>query len=134
MRQGGATLNGSSWGTILGGVSECSTTIVLAQEHKLCTAEQTLQAESHLARRGWKATWSLATEGENGGASAGVAILVREYMDVGWHGEMQTEVYPARVVAQTIRMRGSGCMVVYAVYMVANQSFTSESNREILGA
>ena len=87
-----------------------------------------------LERLGWEATCSSATTGEKGGASAGVAVLAKSYRDAGWLGGFCTEAFPARAVAQVLRLRGAGAMVIYSVHMVASEDLVSEANGEILRA
>ena len=77
-------------------VFERSTPIILAQEHRLGARSQVLQAGAQLDRAGWKATWSLATAGVGGGASAGVVSLATNYMGVEWLRGFSREVAPPR--------------------------------------
>ena len=57
--------------------------VVLTQEHKLLTDETIRTASEKLQQLGWKSVFSKALTTEASAASGGVAIAIRDGLDIG---------------------------------------------------
>eukprot|EP00959_Pyramimonas_sp_CCMP1952_P369105 7731468-Pyramimonas_sp.AAC.1 len=71
------TCNVSGWGSGQLWLQKAAADVVVAQEHKQLQ-HQLVSAPSWAIRHGWKSLWAAAVTASGGGASAGVALFVRE--------------------------------------------------------
>ncbi len=115
------TLNVNSWSSFKAKLDDSHldqmlqhTTIMLIQEHKILEQSDLDEAVQYCARRGWQAVFGAARRMESGLASGGVAILVRDGMDVGVtrvdfdYGELAH-----RLLALRIHLQVDGLMSYY---------------------
>ena len=112
-----ATLNGSCWKTAWTAIQMSRWDIVCVQEHRLHPTELA-DAATDAARHGWRVHGSPCTTGKAGGASAGVAIVVRASLTAGPTLLPLPPLHtPARLAAVAVRLKGA-FMVVYAAYFL----------------
>ena len=120
--------NGSCWKTIVDTVIPSTTaSIYFIQEHKL--DQNQIEAQKDWARaHGWRAWFLPCTYGDADGHSAGVAILVRHFLDAdpALLG-ITTEVVPHRLIAIPIRIKTIGLMVLYSIYLKSSSGLSLEN-------
>ena len=107
------TVNGNSWGTVkrLWPKIGADADVVLIQEVKLRSAAMELEKE-WLRGLGWQLAPSACLSGPQGGASAGVAVAVRQGIEL-----MESELLvPGRAMRARIRCGSLGPVDFYAVY------------------
>ena len=74
------TANGNSWTNGSKFLEFSGADVVLYQETKIKDEDAVHSAEDTASKLGWKMSLSKATSGENGGASAGMAIAIRTHL------------------------------------------------------
>ena len=91
--------------------------IVLVQETKVRADELEALSQSAYAQ-GWKPFWAPALSGAKGGASAGVLILARAWLDAWTDGPSPADgmVYAGRAVRCFLRTKDLGTLAIYLVY------------------
>jgi len=108
------TLNANSWATLrsqLVLLAE-SADVVLAQETKI-SGGKVRQEQAWLKRNGWSGVFADAIAGPQGGASSGVAVLVRRHVQV---TDVDATVFAGRAVRGTIRGKDIGELDLYSAY------------------
>ena len=100
---------------------------IVVQEHKLRGSEVD-EASSWAFSKGWKSCWSPAGSGPAGGASGGVAILVRDHL--GLHDD--EEWSPHRMLSAVVDLPDGSCIALAAVYLISGEG-ASAGNLALLG-
>ena len=116
------TFNGNSWNTLKAYVRETPATIVCCQEIGI-TGVFIEEARLWLKRRGWHSFFAEARCTEAQGRSAGVAMLVRSYLQA-WVPDCLADtggvVWPHRIVGVIVSGGGLGPTFICSAYFQTN--------------
>ena len=123
------SINGSCWNTCKRRLVKLGPEVlmVVAQEVRLFD-EGINEAHCWLAANGWQGLFLPAEHGEGGGASAGVAILVRSCVGLAAPPGGQ-EVVPHRILAGLVQVPGDVAFIMYAGYFQDGIGCTGENLR-----
>eukprot|EP00959_Pyramimonas_sp_CCMP1952_P313469 6561390-Pyramimonas_sp.AAC.1 len=90
--------------------------VALGQEHRLKRGEEIDQASSWCCRNGWKCAFSPALDTQAGSTSAGVCVLVRDFL--GLHlPRGGGEISPGRVIACEVHLPRGLHFLACSVYL-----------------
>jgi len=97
--------------------------VLFVQEHRLL-ADRIPEASQWAWKRGWRSLWAPALATDKDGASGGVAIFVRSWLNLAKppqdaldRAEWPTVLATARIVAGCLTIPGGRSVVLYSVYM-----------------
>ena len=98
--------------------------VILVQEHKLADATE---ASAALSALGWHSVWTPAEKGQEGGWSAGTAVLVRNS-----HGlRASVPVKDARAIAGLVDIRPGHTVCFVSVYGKTGESADGSTNLDL---
>ncbi len=109
-------VNGTGWRALQRRLLATEAQVVLAQETWL-TQDALPAASSWAKKRGWQSIWASAVEGPNGGASGGVAVLVRDGIGCHYPPEGSHVISPGRAVAAVVQAPGHRPTIFTSCYM-----------------
>jgi hypothetical protein len=117
------TANTTGWRPLQRLLLATEASVVFAQEHRLL--EDAVPAASAWARKnGWKSVWAPATVGPKGGASAGTAIFVRNFVGIRHPERGPAEVERARITAAVIEPPDCRPFMAYSAYLHDGQGLS----------
>ncbi len=125
-------VNGTGWRALQRRLLATEAHVVLAQETWL-TQDAVPAASAWARRRGWQSIWSAAVAGPSGGASGGVAILVREGIGCHYPPEGSHVISPGRAVAAVVQPPGHRPTIFTSCYLHHGKGPNGD-NLEILAA
>ncbi len=133
-----ATLNINSWQAFKSKLTEERFQEYVSEHTVLCLQETKLDGENirdaveYCRSRGWVAVFSEAQRRESGLHAGGVAVLVKDKLNIGVARTLAPASRQAhRLLAVQLDVPGFGCMVAASAYFEA-VSGLSETNRELL--
>ena len=90
---------------------------MLLQEPRLAEEEQCRRAEDAAKRLGWQARLSPANHTDNGGVSAGVALIVKKHIGMRYDEEIVKKQYRARISCAWTGTGRKGGLHVISIYL-----------------
>ncbi len=124
------TVNATGWRALKRRLKKTTAHAILAQETWVGQAH--IPAASEWAKKnGWKSIWGAATVGPGGGPSAGVAVLVRDYLGLRYPQVGSHVWHDARAVAGVIDAPSFRPLILVSAYLHAGQG-PSPANLRIL--
>ncbi len=125
-------VNSTGWRALQRRLLATNAQVILAQETWL-TQDAVPAASAWAKRRGWQSIWAAAVSGPNGGASGGVAILVREGIGCHYPPDGSHVIVEGRAVAAIVQAPGHRPMAFASCYLHHGRGPSGE-NLEILAA
>ncbi len=125
-------VNATGWRALQRRLLATEAQVVLAQETWL-TQDAVPAASAWARRRGWQSVWASAIPGPNGGASGGVAVLVRDGIGVHYPPGGSHIWSPGRAVAAVVQAPGHRPTVMVSCYLCHGKGPNGD-NLEILAA
>ncbi len=110
-----------------------SASVVLLQETHIQSEDDRLSAVEQCARLGWRAAFSLAATLESGKPSGGVAILIREGLNIGSAAVTVPSEFEHRMLGQRLEVTGFGTFIALSCYFEVGRRLT-ETNLGMLAA
>ncbi len=125
------TVNATAWGPLKKRLRKTNAHIVLAQETRITKAAMAT-ASSWSLRNGWKMIAAPANKGKKGGASGGVAVLVRSYLGAQFPAKGSHILEAGRAVAAVVDIDGCRPILAISAYLRDGVGL-NEANRQTMG-
>ncbi len=124
------TVNATGWGTLRSRLKSTEAHAILAQETKVDAARKAAVSDWS-SRNGWKMIDAPAVKGPNGGASAGVAVFIRNYLGAHRPTTASHIIEPGRAVAAVLDIEKCRPTLLISIYLHDGEGLT-ERNKAIL--
>ncbi len=125
-------VNSTGWRALQRRLMATEAQVILAQETWL-TQDAVPAASAWAKRRGWQSIWAAAVPGPSGGASRGVAVLVRDGIGCRYPPGGSHIISPGRAVAAVVQAPGHRPTVFVSCYLHHGRGPSGE-NLEVLAA
>ncbi len=125
-------VNSTGWRALQRRLIATEAQVILAQETWV-TQDAVPAASAWAKRRGWQSVWAAAVPGPNGGASGGVAVLVRDGIGCHYPPGASHVIAPGRAVAAVVQAPGHRPTVYVSCYLCHGKGPCGE-NLDILAA
>ncbi len=125
-------VNSTGWRALQRRLIATQAQVILAQETWV-TQDAVPAASAWAKRRGWQSVWAAAVPGPNGGASGGVAVLVRDGIGCHYPPGASHVITPGRAVAAVVQAPGHRPTVFVSCYLCHGKGPSGE-NLDILAA
>ncbi len=125
-------VNSTGWRALQRRLIATEAQVIRAQETWI-TQDAVPAASAWAKRRGWQSVWAAAVPGPSGGASGGVAFLVRDGIGCHYPPGATHVISPGRAVAAVVQAPGHRPTVFVSCYLCHGKGPSGE-NLEILAA